>query len=43
MLGKKQSSLKLLAHNMKINLKVFSKFVEDRIMSDVQSGLIVTP
>ena len=43
MLGDKKPRLKLLTHKMEIDLQMLSPFIENRIMGDLESSLIIVP
>ena len=43
MSGDKKPRMKLLTHKMEINLQMLSPFMENRIMGDLESSLIITP
>ena len=43
MLGKKKPKMKFLTHKMEIDLQMLSPFMENRIMGDLESSMIITP
>ena len=43
MQGKKKPKMKFLMHKMEIDLQMLSPFMENRIMGDLESSMIITP
>ena len=43
MSGKKKLGTKLLTHKIAIDLQILSPFIENMIVGDMESSLIITP